>query len=285
MREPCSKEHSRARVAIFRANPFQEDHLLRSLNLVAEVADVCDRGSLSIECVTLDSARIALRGVPLTDFDHALFLGHPGPSPLSIEQLRLDERERQFEADEWATALVCGLLHSGVHLLNPGVASGAAAPLSTKPGQVGFLARSGWRTPSVLVTHTKSGQESRSYGCDKAELRQLFLCLSHNFELVFPVGAASAGFSRRELEAVRATRAAMLAMGLDWLTLSLGIVRGRVFAFGATTELPVELGDGATAALLASCINERPVRRSEGAAASEPAAPSINAGVSVRAAE
>jgi len=269
---------------MFRANPFQEDHLLRSLNLVAEVVDVCHQGSLRIECVTLDSARIAVCGVPLTDFEYALFLGHPGPSPLSIERRRLDERERQFEADEWATALVCGLLHSGVHLLNRGMASGAATQLATKPGQLGFLAKSGWRTPSVLVTRTQSGAESRSYGCDKAEVRRLFLCLSQTFELVFPAGVASFGFSRRELEAVRATRQAMAAMGLDWLTLSLGVVRGRVFAFGVTTELPVELGDGAMAALLASCLGERP-RRIEGVGASEPAAPAKQATVSVRAAE
>jgi hypothetical protein len=285
MSKPYAQERFMARVALFRANPFQEDRLLRSLSVVAEVVDVCHRGSVQIEHVTLDSAQIAVCGVPLTDFDHALFLGHPAPSPLSTAQLRLDERERQFEADEWATALVCGLLHSGVHLLNAGMASGTATHLVTKPGQVNFLARSGWRTPSVLITRTKSGEECRSYGCDKAELRRMFLCLSQNFELVFPAGAATDAFSRRDLEAVRATREAMVSLRLDWLTLSLGIVRGRVFAFGATTELPAELGDGAVAALLASCIRERPARRINGAAASEPAAAAKHATVSIRAAE
>lgn len=274
-----------ARVAIFRATPYQEDHLLRALSLVGEVVDICDRRRLQIECVTLDSARIRVCGVPLAEFDHALFLGHPGPSPLSIEELRLDERERQFEADEWATALVCGLLHSGVNLLNPGVPSGAATRLATKPGQVGFLAKAGWRTPSVLVTHTKLGEESRSYGCDKAAVQRMFLCISQNFELVFPAGAATDAFSCRELLAVRATREAMVSMGLDWLTLSLGVVRRKVFAFGATTELPLELGDGAIAALLASCIGERSASRVKGAVAPEPAASSAHPTASVHAAE
>lgn len=280
MRAPAA-----ARVAVFRANPFQNDHLLRALSLVAQVVDVCDRGSLRIESVTLDSAQIDVCGAPLTDFDHALFLGHPGPSPLSAGQLRLEEGERQFEADEWATALVCGLLHSGIDLLNRGMPSGAATHLATKPGQVGFLAKCGWRTPSVLIARTQSGEESRAYGCDKARLSRMFLCLSQSFELLFPAAAARNVFSQREVEAVRVTRDAMTSLGLDWLTLSLGAVRQRVFAFGATTELPVELGDGAIAALLASCMGERPTLGRQGAAAAVRAARSEYATASVRAAE
>lgn len=132
--------------------------------------------------------------------------------------------------------------------------SGAAAGLATKPGQVAFLAKLGWRTPSLRLTRTGVGEEIRSYGCDLGTLRKLFLCISKRYELVFPPGEASDAFATRELEATRRTQESLSSLQLDWLTISLAISAGRVFAFGATTELPPELGDGGTTAILSSCL-------------------------------
>ncbi len=243
-----------SRVILFRSSPFQHEHVLRALSLSSEVVDVHDRRDLGLSRVTLDGVEVTVRNQPMHQFSHALLLGQPSPSPLSVAASRLDPTEREFEANEWAAGLSSALLLSRVKLFNRGAVSGAAASLSTKPGQVAFLAKLGWRTPSLRLTRTGVGEEIRSYGCDLGTLRKLFLCISKRYELVYPPGEAWDAFSTRELEATRRTQESLSSLQLDWLTISLAISAERVFAFGATTELPPELGDGGMAAIFSSCL-------------------------------
>lgn len=240
------------RVALFRSSPFQDDHVLRALGLVSDYVDVFDRRDVQINRVTLTSAEIQVRGLPLSDFSHALLLGHPDPSPLRAA--RLEPPERDFEACEWSAALSSGLVLGRARVLNRGTIDGAAAALATKPGQVTFLAKLGWKVASLRLTRTAAGEETRSYGCDLGRLRRCFLCFTAHHELVFPVGALTGAVSRRELDAVTQTRRAMQSLGLDWLSLALGVQESRVIAFGASTDIPAELGDVGTAAILSSCL-------------------------------
>jgi hypothetical protein len=143
-----------------------------------------------------------------------------------------------------------------VRVLSPGLLNGAAVALGSKPGQVAFLAKLGWRTPSLQLTRLALGEETRRYEPDLGSLRRLFLCITRRHELLFPSPEPDVRFARRELDALSETRRAMHRLGLDWLTLPLGVARGRVWAFGASTELPPELGDGGTSALFSSCLDD-----------------------------
>jgi hypothetical protein len=243
------------KVLLLRSNPFQCEHILRALCLVAPVTDVHDQRDVCIERISLDDSALRFRGMPLADFTHALLLGDPGVSPLSGGPA-LPPGESEFETNERAVGLSSGLLLSGVRVLSPGLLSGAAAGLASKPGQVAFLAKLGWRTPSLQLTRSTLGEETRTYEPDLGSLRRLFLCVTRRRELVFPAPEADVRFARRELDALSDTRRAMIALGLDWLTLPLGVAHGRVWAFGASTDLPPELGDGGTSALLASCLDD-----------------------------
>jgi hypothetical protein len=241
------------KVLLLRSSPFQCEHVLRALCLIAPVTDVHDQRDVCIERVSLDSSAVRFRGMPVTDFTHALLLGDPGVSPLSGGPA-LDAGEREFETNERAVGLSSGLLLSGVRVLSPGVLNGAAAALGSKPGQVALLAKLGWRTPSLQLTRSTLGEETRRYEPDLGSLRRLFLCITRRHELLFPAPEPDVRFARRELDALSETRRAMVSLGLDWLTLPLGVARGRVWAFGASTDLPPELGDGGTSALLTSCL-------------------------------
>lgn len=243
------------RVLLLRSSPFQCEHVLRALCLIAPVTDVHDQRDVRIERISLDGSALRFRGLPLAGFTHALLLGDPGQSPLS-GGAGLDAGEREFESNERAVGLSSGLLLSGVRVLSPGLLSGAAAALGSKPGQVALLSKLGWRTPALQLTRSTLGEETRSYEPDLGSLRRLLLCITRRHELLFPAPEPGLRFARRELDALNATRQAMVALGLDWLTLPLGVARGRVWAFGASTDLPPELGDGGTSALLTSCLDD-----------------------------
>lgn len=243
------------KILLLRSSPFQCEHVLRGLCLVAPVTDVHDQRDVHIHRISLDGSDLRFRGVPAAEFTHALALGDPAVSPLS-RGVPLDAGEKEFEASERAVGLSSGLLLSGVRVLSPGLLNGAAAALGSKPGQVAFLAKLGWRTPSLQLTRSAVGEETRRYEPDLGSLRRLFLCITRRHELILPASEPDVRFARRELDALSDTRRAMHALGLDWVTIPIGVAGGRVWAFGASTELPPELGDCGTSALFSSCLDE-----------------------------
>lgn len=240
-------------LALIRPHAFYEQHVaLACASLAPSFIDVHALSDIGMRCISLASVELRLCNHEMTDISHLLFMGVPVRNALDRGPLCDDD----FEQQEWAAAFVAAALSAKLRIVNRGAILPTSPTIATKPLQLMFLSKAGWKIPDIEAIHVFDGNGTVKRRSIVESASLVFLILTQKHAFLYPPDLPRQKMPASARKLVESTRHEMRISELDWLTIPLAVEPSGVTACGASALLPPEIGVGGALAVIRSAYSQ-----------------------------